>query len=168
MNIKRLAYDAMLAAVCTVLGYISLDMGSMKFTFESFPVVLGALLFGPVDGMLIAFIGTGLYQILKWGLMSTTILWIIPYVIYAMILGLFYKKSLKKTWFFALLIGCGILLTLLNTIAIYLDCKIWDYYSFAYVFGPLPIKLVVSIIKSVVFALILPKIIQSVKKSLNV
>jgi len=167
MNVKRLAYDAMLAAICTVLGYLSIDMGNMKFTFESFPILLGALLFGPVDGMLIAFVGTFLYQVLKWGLMSTTMLWVIPYVIIGLLVGLFYKKELKKPAFFALIIGSGVLLTALNTVGLYLDTKIWDYYSFAYVFAPVPIRLLVSVIKSVVFAIILPLIIEPVKKTLH-
>jgi len=166
MKIKRLAYDAMLAAICAVLGYISIDTGTFKFTFESFPVLLGALLFGPVDGMIVAFVGIGLYQILKYSLMSTTILWVLPYVIIGLIVGLFYKKDLKKPAFFALIIGSGVLLTALNTVGIYIDSKVWDYYSFAYVFAPLPVRLVVSVIKSVVFAIILPMIMKPLKKTL--
>ena len=58
MKIKQLALDSMLAAMCAILGYLALDLGSLKFTFESLPVLLGALLFGPIDGMLIGGVGT--------------------------------------------------------------------------------------------------------------
>lgn len=149
----------MLSAMCAVLGYVSLDLGNFKFTFESFPILLGALLYGPIDGMIIAVLGTGIYQILKYGLMSTTILWIIPYVIYALIIGLFRNKN----WW-PLIIGAGILLTVLNTGVIYLDSIIWDYYTFAYVFGSFIFRLVTSIIKSIIFTLILKKIWNSIKK----
>ena len=53
MKTKQLTLDAMLAAMCAVLGYVALDMGNIKITFESLPILLGAMLFGPVDGMLI-------------------------------------------------------------------------------------------------------------------
>ena len=59
MNTKRLALNAMLAAMCAVLGYVSLDLGNLKFTFESFPIILASLFFGPVDGMIVAGLGTG-------------------------------------------------------------------------------------------------------------
>ena len=49
MKTKQLTLDAMLAAMCAVLGYVALDMGSIKITFESLPILLGAMLFGPVD-----------------------------------------------------------------------------------------------------------------------
>ena len=41
----RLSADAMLAAMCAVLGYLSLDFGNLKITFESVPVLVAALLF---------------------------------------------------------------------------------------------------------------------------
>lgn len=159
MKTKQLAINAMLAAMCAVLGYVSLDLGNFKFTFESFPILLGALLYGPIDGMLIAFIGTGIYQILKYGLMSTTILWIIPYVIYALIIGLLRKKN----WW-PLIIISGIILTILNTAVIYVDSIVWDYYTFTYVFGSFIFRLVTSVIKSVLFTLIIKKIWNSIKK----
>ena len=162
MKTKRLVTNAMLAAMCAVLGYVSLDLGNLKFTFESFPILLGSLLFGPVDGMIIAFIGTGIYQILKYGLMSTTILWILPYVIYALYMGLLRKKNL---WCIA--ITGGIILTLLNTGVIYLDSVIWDYYTFAYVFGSFVFRLITSIIKSIVYVVIIKKIWNSIKKVLT-
>lgn len=162
MKTKQIAIDAMLAAMCAVLGYVSLDLGNMKFTFEAFPILLGALLLGPVDGMIIAAVGTGIYQILKYGLMSTTILWIIPYVIYALYVGLLRKKNL---WF--VVFSSGIIVTLLNTGVIYLDSIIWDYYTFAYVFGSFIFRIITSLIKSLLVVLIIKKIWNSIEKVLK-
>jgi hypothetical protein len=39
--------------LCAVLGYISLDLGCIKITFESLPVLVAAMLFGSADGMLV-------------------------------------------------------------------------------------------------------------------
>ena len=41
MKTKQLTLDAMLAAMCAVLGYVALDMGNIKITFESLPILLG-------------------------------------------------------------------------------------------------------------------------------
>ena len=64
---KQLTLDAMLAAMCAVLGYLSLDFGNLKITFESLPILLGAMLFGPADGFLIGTVGTFIYQLLRYG-----------------------------------------------------------------------------------------------------
>ena len=52
-NTKKLTINAMMAAMCAVLGYLALDMGSLKITFESLPVLISAFLFGPLDGMIV-------------------------------------------------------------------------------------------------------------------
>ena len=57
MKTVRLTTNAMMAAMCAVLGYVALDLGNIKITFESLPVLLAALMFGPVDGMLVGGIG---------------------------------------------------------------------------------------------------------------
>ena len=61
-KVKQLVINAMLAAICFVLAYFSLTFVNIKFTFESIPVHLGALFFGPAAGMAIGGIGTFLYQ----------------------------------------------------------------------------------------------------------
>ena len=73
----QLTINAMLAAVCAVLGYLALDLFTLKFTFESFPVLLAGLMYGPVNGALVGFIGTFLYQVLRYGMEMSTPLWII-------------------------------------------------------------------------------------------
>ena len=41
MKTRQLTLDAMLCALCAVLGYVALDLGSVKLTFESLPILLG-------------------------------------------------------------------------------------------------------------------------------
>ena len=43
---RRLAADAMFAAMVTVLGLVSISTGNLKITVEALPVFLGALLTG--------------------------------------------------------------------------------------------------------------------------
>ena len=51
---------------------------SFHITFASLPVIVGGLLFGPVEGMLIAAIGEFFNQTLSYGVTPTTVLWLIP------------------------------------------------------------------------------------------
>ncbi|MBQ4001860.1 MAG: ECF transporter S component, partial [Lachnospiraceae bacterium] len=78
--ILRITYDGLLAALCAVLGSVAaIDIGIAKLTFENVPVVIAGLLFGPVDGMLVGFVGIFLSQLLRYGLDASTALWIAPY-----------------------------------------------------------------------------------------
>ena len=68
----------MLAALYLALNLVGFRAWSFHVTFASLPVVVGALLFGPVEGMLIAFIGEFFNQLLSYGVTPTTALWLIP------------------------------------------------------------------------------------------
>ena len=74
MKAKQMATDSMLAAMCAVLGAVSIDLGNLKVTLESIPIIVGALLFGPLDGAMIGFVGTFVYQVLRYGFSVTTFL----------------------------------------------------------------------------------------------
>ena len=49
----QLSIDAMLCAICAVLGYLAIDLTSIKVTFEELPILVAALVFGPVDGVMV-------------------------------------------------------------------------------------------------------------------
>lgn len=162
-----MAIDAMLAAMCAVLGYISLDMGNIKVTFESLPILLGALLFGPLDGFLIGTVGTGVYQVLRYGISATTVLWMLPYMICGLLVGLYARKrgfDLSGRQVMTTVVFNELLITVLNTGVMYIDSKIYGYYSAAYIFGSSALRIVVCIVKAVAFALVLPVLIKAVKK----
>ena len=163
MKTRQLAIDAMLCAVCAVLGYVALDMGSVKITFESLPILLGAMLFGPVDGMLIGGIGTLLYQGVRWGLMLTTVLWIMPYILCGLAAGLYAKKrrfklNAKQLIFITCVVN--VMEFLLNTLALYLDSKFWGY-TFVYVIGATVPRLAICVAKAAVYTAILPAILRA-------
>ena len=160
----------MLAAMCAVLGALSVDFGNIKLTLESLPVMLGALLFGPVDGVLIGFVGTLLYQVSRYGLTVTTPLWVLPYVVCGLVMGLYAKKcgfalTVKKTIFVSVL--ANLLVTTLNTYVMYLDSKIFGYYSYAYIFGAIVVRYVVCVAKSVLFGVLLPPLTKLLRERLR-
>ena len=95
---RRLAADAMFAAMVTVLAAAAIKTGNLKITIEAMPVFLGALMLGPVDGMVIGGIGTLLYQLLSYGVTATTALWIAPYVLLGLCVGAVSAGCCMKGW----------------------------------------------------------------------
>lgn len=162
MSTKKMATDAMLSAVCAVLGYIALDLGTLKITFESIPVIFAALMFGPVDGVLVGGIGTFIYQILRYGFSPTTALWILPYIVAGLAAGMYAKKhefSNSDRELRMIILFAELIIFIFNTLAIYVDSKVFGYYSVPYVWGKVGIRLLICIIKSVVFGIFTPKIL---------
>ena len=156
----------MLSAVCAVLGYVALDLGNIKVTFESLPVLLAGFMFGPADGMLVGGIGTFIYQILRYGFSATTFLWILPYVVCGFLVGMLgrtrngYPDSRRILF---TVIAAEMLILIINTGVIYVDSIIYGYYSAAYVFGSLAIRIVICIIKSVAFGLVMPTLLKGLR-----
>jgi len=169
MKTKKLAMNAVLAAMCAVLGAISLDMGNLKLTFESLPVLIAAMLFGPVDAMAVGGIGTLLYQVLRYGVTATTALWILPYVLCGLLVGVYAKKhgftlDMKQTAF--IVFAASIMIFLLNTLVLYIDSRVYGYYSAVYIFGSLPPRILICLGKAAVFSAVLPVLLRAAKRAM--
>ena len=168
MNIKRLAYDALLSAMCVALGYFSLDLGAWKFTFENVPVLIGALMFGPIDGALIGFIGIFLTQMLKYGIEISTPLWILPYVISGLLVGFVAKKNrfqLKPLAITILMIVNGLVVTGVNTICLIIYYKYIILAPVQTVIVKIPLRVAISLIKAVAYAILIPLVIKGLEKA---
>ncbi len=166
---RRLAVDAMLAAMCAVLGALSIDLGNLKITFEGFPVLLGALLFGPLDGLAIGGIGTLVYQLLRYGVSVTTPLWILPYMLAGLLVGLIAKgeKELSLKRLALAVFSSSLLIFLLNTLVLYLDSKIYGYYSPVYIFGSFLPRLVICLGKAAAYTAVLPELLRVSRRVLK-
>ena len=57
--------------------------------------------------------------------------------------------------------------TLLNTFALFVDSKLFGYYSAAFVFGTLALRLVICVAKAVCYGLLLPALLQPLRKALH-
>ena len=165
---RQLAVDAMLSAMCAVLGYLALDTGSVKITFESIPVLMAALLFGPIDGMAVGGIGTLIYQLLRYGVSATTPLWILPYVACGALVGLYAKKNafaLTQRQVVFIVVANELLITALNTLVLLADSKIYGYYYPGIILGALALRLALCIVKAVAYAFLLPVLIRPIRKA---
>lgn len=162
MNNRKLTTYAMLIAINVVLSILApIKLSSFKFTFEAFPILVAGMLYGPVAGAIVGTIGSAIYQILfsGYGLMITTPLWILPHTISGIVVGL-----LKNKQTLIITITSSFVVTILNTLAIYLDSKIFGYYTFAYVFGNIALKILTGIVLAVIYSITIPKLIKIIKK----
>ena len=163
--------DAMLAAIYVVLSaFVSLNLGNIKITFEALPILTAALLLGPVDGLLVGGIGSLIQQLMNYGITPTTLLWILPHALSGLLVGLYAKKhdfELKKWQTIGICAVSALVVTAFNTLAMYVDSKMYGYYSKAYVFGSLVIKIIAGIVTAVVFSLIIPEFIKLVRKNIK-
>lgn len=160
-SVRSMALAAILAAMCTVLGGLSVKIGgNFEFSFESLPVHMGALLFGPVEGALIGGLGTFIYQVLLsgCGVTVTTPPWILPYVACGIVVGLGARGAApaRGPRLTLLMLAAELAVTLLNTLALYVDSVVYSYYSPALVFGTLAVRLVICAAKAAAYGAVLP------------
>lgn len=139
LTIRRIVNDGMLAGIYVVLTFLSFSIGNLKIGLSSLAIVLTALLYGPIDGTIVALLGAILNQFRIYGFSLTTPIWIIGPALRGLIIGLFayfYKKKNKdlvdnKFIYFLTLILASLITTLMNTLALYLDSLIIGYsYTF--------------------------------------
>lgn len=178
--VKRLVFNAVLVAIYVVLGYLRIPIGNaFRISVSPFAVIMAALIFGPADGLLVGFLGEFLTQILgPYGLTQTTLLWCIGETVRGGTLGLCSRLFLRN-WLLGvsrpsrkqiliLLASCsltGILASLGQTLALYVDSTLLGYYTYAMVFGLMIWRIVIYIVVSALLGYLCLPIISAIKKA---
>lgn len=180
MTITRLVLGAMLIAIYVVLSMPMLAVqvgGGLKFTFEHFPVILSAVIFGPIDAVLVGGLGELINQLTTFGLTPTTALWILPIVFRGAFLGVMRtilpgqmgrSAIIQKKIPIVFMVICmvsGVLSSLLNTLALYVDSKLFGYYTYAMVFGVLLIRIISSVVTSILMSLAVKPVVFALSRS---
>lgn len=181
--LNKLTILSMLCAVYIVLGFISIPLGAIKLTIEGLPIFIAGFLYGPKEGVIVGFVGPFIYQILNYGFTPTTILWIFPHTITGLFAGCFKygnyalevltekKENVEKyirdhyqieICIFICLVNT--LSTLINSVALYTDSNIFGYYNEVLITGTLFFKIVIGIIKGIVYGIVIPKILVELNK----
>lgn len=157
-----------LIALFIPLSYLSfiIPIINAKITLQNLPIYIAGILYGPIYGAIVGAMGMLISQILQYGIEITTILWIIPQTLLGLIVGLLSKSRIldySKKSFIIYMIILNIMVTILNTIVLYIDSIIKNYNQ--YILG---ISFIGRIISSIIFALILyiiiPYIIKAIQK----
>lgn len=180
MAVKRLAVNAVLIAIYYTLRCFSIPLGdAFRFTLAPFSVILCALLYGPVDGLIVGLLGEFLSQVLgPYGLTPTTLLWCVGEATRGVTLGLCSMLFLRK-WLLsgerlngkkiAILLTCcvvtGAVAALCQTFALYVDSNMMGYYNYHMVFGLMVWRILVYVLLSVIFGYLSMPIISALRKA---
>lgn len=174
---KRIALNAIMIALFVGLSFCSFIIAGVKVTLEDLPVVICAVVFGPIDAALVGFLGEFMNQMLTYGFTPTTLLWILPAVIRGLFIGTcihFMKKrhttegifqSKRVVLIFVICAISGILASVFNTFAYYVDSNMYGYYNYALVFGVFWIRVVIGIVASSVMAAVSIPITLALKRT---
>lgn len=178
--VKRLVLNAVLIALYVLLGFVKIPIGNMlRINLASFAVVVCAVAFSPIDGLIVGFMGEFLSQILgPYGMTPTTALWALPEAVRGLLLGvfmlIFVKKHLDATsllkskaigWYLLACVISGVVASLLNTLALYVDSKMFGYYNHYMVFGVLLVRLILAVVMSGGFGYIALHIVSALKRN---
>lgn len=175
---RRIAMNAVMIALYVCLAMlVSLTVGGVRITVRSLPVIFCAVAFGPLDAALVGFLGEFLSQMLTYGFTATTLLWILPYLLQGLFVGIFAKLLNKRLGVDALaqrsrsislIVICILsaeIVACFNTLALYVDSKMFGYYSYLMVFGSFWLRAVLGVATGTIIAIIVTPVVQALKKA---
>lgn len=171
LKTKRLVADAMLVAVYFVLSnYLAVNLGGIRITLDVLPVLVAALMFGPLDGFIVGFVGNFLFQLAgPYGISITTALWALPDGIRGLLGGLVLKKrwsEMSRPRLMTALIIIALIFTSLTTGVMYVDCLVFKYSFIAY--SPyILIRYVTGVIIAVLMTFVLPPLLSALDKTMK-
>ena len=169
--ITRICVCAILSALYFVLDLISIKAGPFKLSVSGLPIIIVAILYGPVDAMIVGFTGAFLGQLLSYGFTPTTLLWCMPAVVRGLFVGALTKKLNPKDEpikLIVIIVISSLLVTTINTVVMYIDSKIYHYYSYAYIFGALIYRYIAGVLTAIIYSVLTPVIYDPVSKILNI
>lgn len=130
-SIYKICMLALLTAMMVLLKRtIAIETPYFKFNFASLPIMLAAMLFGPVEGMVVGLLGEFIAQITgPYGLAPTTVLYVAPAAIRGTVVGLgavWCRRTGKRiesrpAACYAICFAGAVLTTLGNTMSIWLE-----------------------------------------------
>ena len=171
MSTRKMVTIAMLTAVYVVLNFAgTVRLGWINISVASLPIILGALLYGPVGGLLVGLLGSLMNQLITYGLTVTTVLWVIPAAARGLMIGAYAKKchfELSRAKIVGILCVTAVVVTALNTGAIYLDSVINGYYNYAYVFGGVITRVIAGVATALVMSFVAPPVVGMLDRSLR-
>ena len=173
-TISRICGDGMLLAMYIVLSTLTVRLTpNLQIAFTGLTVIMAVVLYGLPDAILIAVLGSFIGQARgAYGLSITTPLWMVPPILRAVVFGIAYeiflKKGIKledkKVLFIVFAIIAGLVTTIANTGAIFLDAMVFEY-PVSMAVAESIFRFVSSILSSVFIALVTLPIIYALKNA---
>lgn len=177
LTVRRMALDAVMIAMFFALSMFQITAGGLKFTFSALPIIICAVIFGPVDAFLVGLLGALLEQMMTYGFTPTTILWILPAGIRGLFIGLCLLPLKKHAdgetllrgkriiAFYAICLVSAVIVSCFNTFTLYVDSNMYGYYTYALVFGALVARIVTGLISSALMATATIPVVAALKRA---
>ena len=133
-HIRRLTMNAMMVAMYYLLDGISIKLNDyMKISFNSFAIIICIILFGMLDGCIVAGVGELLIQVKFFGPFLP--LFVLVQVARALVMGVFAeivfaKKNYierKPVWLYSMTIISGFVTSALNSVVLFAYISGMDY-----------------------------------------
>lgn len=172
-NVRRMCYAALLAAMYLPLSlYAAVQVGNVRISFGSLPVVISALLFGPLDAVAVALVGEFFKQILTYGVTYTTVLYLIPPAARGLVAGLGALAALRRgqrleerrAVCYAVCVAAALCTTAGNTLVNWLDSVLMGYYFPGLILGDLVWRLIVGVINAVLMASLAMPLVKTLRR----
>ncbi len=169
VNVKLIVRGALYVALFVILSiYGTINLQNLKITVQNFPIYVAAITLGAIPGALVGFTGMFVNQLLTYGFTATTLFWVLPQTILGAVCGYIFEKNLVKIndtqKFFVCILVLQLMVTILNTLIYALDAFIYGYFNYLIIFGPIVIKIMISILTGIVFSILLPIVVKIEKK----
>lgn len=169
----KLAVMGILGALCIAFSCLSIKTGPLTVSFASLPIYVAAFYLGAPEAIVVALLGGAADQIISYGISTTTLLWLIPGVLRAVIaflLSYWYKKLYKKpieTDYTITLIACvisSLICTLATTAVMAIDALLFNYFSWTYIILSLGMRLFSSILVAILCGTVVSPIVNILKQ----
>lgn len=172
--IYKICTLALLTAMMTLLALtLAIQTPFFKFSFKSLPIVLASMMFGPLEGAVVAVLGEFMAQVVgPYGLSPTTFIWIFPPASHALAVGLtamYMRKTGSRlenrpvACYAACILG-GMLTTTSNTFGMWLD-SLFYHTSFAPVLFITPARYVSGVATAVGIATVCTPVMHMLRRS---
>ncbi len=167
---KRIAFAGVLAAVYVILSLISVGTNDFRISVETLVILTAATVLGPVEGCLVGITGELVHQLLLYGIDATTVLWLIPYAAEGLIAGMVSAKRTgqltSKTAVPVVIAGEAVLLVLVTPVnAVTAIIQGWG--NWVTILGGIPVRLVITAVRIVIYILILPVLVRPLFRIIN-
>ncbi|MCI8990058.1 MAG: folate family ECF transporter S component [Lawsonibacter sp.] len=173
-SIYKICMLALLTAMMVLLKRtIAIETPYFKFSFASLPIVLGAMVFGPIEGAVVGLLGEFVAQVTgPYGLAPTTVLYVAPAAIRGLVVGcgaLACRRSGRRlesrpVLCYAVCIAGAILTTVGNTFSIWLECLMYRT-SFAVNLPFLPGRFLTGIATAVGITTVCIPLVHALRRS---
>lgn len=170
-TVTRMVTNAVLIAMYGILSsFLTIKIPNVtQISLSSLPVIIAGMLFGPIDGFVVG-LGGGFIEQLLYGLSPTAPLWIIPAAVQGLFVGCaahFFRKPLNTPLTVTVIVIGEVLLTALNTAALYIDARIMKYNVKA-LYLLVPPRAVSCLLRAVITSALVLLLIETIRKTLGV